>query len=513
MAPSSPSTTAATTTSEANKKPLHVVFIHLDLGIGGAEQLVLQLATASQDLGHKVDIVTTRCDQDHCFSAVKKSPLEGRLANNVHLFGQWIPTNLFGIATAFCSTIRMLYLTLQVCRCRNNLTSANTDTVVVLDVLPTSIPLLRRWLPSCGVLFYCHFPDKLLLQRQGGIAKQGYRKLLDALEESTMRQADTLVVNSNFTLSQVHDVFPSLLHKDIKVLYPALDTSKMIQANNEAKTATSPIVSLNRFERKKNIGLLLETFALLKKTYQQSIKVGAGASSNSISLPLPPVIIAGGYDTKNVENVQYRGELQVLCEQLNLLQEVTFLLDISDDTRAELFQMALCVVYTPDREHFGIVPLEAMYAGTPVVAVHSGGPTETVRDGVTGFLRESTPEAFGQALQEFIQTPTLATQMGKAGRDHVEDKFGTRRFRDEWKVLVKETLSRRKVTSIDSNCNNSNNSNKYSLWRNSGMYFSEALAALGVCLLITWVLRQMGLIGPVQSIWGAFRKSVLGDEL
>ena len=67
--------------AQAPTAPIHVVFVHLDLGIGGAEQLVIQLAKASQDLGYRVDIVTTRCDQDHCFAAVKEP--DGVLSNNV----------------------------------------------------------------------------------------------------------------------------------------------------------------------------------------------------------------------------------------------------------------------------------------------------------------------------------------------------------------------------------------------------------------------------------------------
>ena len=47
-------------------------------------------------------------------------------------------------------------------------------------------------------------------------------------------------------------------------------------------------------------------------------------------------------------------------------------------------------------EHFGIVPIEAMYCRLPVVAVNDGGPTETVVDGLTGFLCQPNPESFAQ---------------------------------------------------------------------------------------------------------------------
>lgn len=456
-----------------------VVFIHLDLGIGGAEQLVLQLATASLDLGYSVDLVTTRCEQDHCFSSVKLP--DGRLSQNLFIYGGWIPPNILGVATALMSTLRMIFLTWQVTR------KHKSADVIVVDVLPTSLPLLLSWLPTAGILFYCHFPDKLLLQTQGGTAKRFYRKILDGMEESTMGLADTLVVNSKFTLGQVQKHFTSLSQRPIGVLYPALDTSNMVQSTQKPKTQHSAIVSLNRFERKKNIGLLIEAYAYVQKTYP--------------SQELPNLVIAGGYDTQNVENVEYRAELNKLRERCGVT--VDFRMDISDEERASLFQTALCVVYTPDKEHFGIVPLESMYAGTPVLAVNSGGPTETVLNNKTGFLRDPTPEAFGEALISLIKSPEMATLMGKAGRIHVEETFGTDRFEKEWKVLVEETKERQgKVREP-----------KLILWVNTSTYILEALLAFFTTMLLTWFLRQVGVLSPSQSILGAVRSGLMGDEL
>jgi len=50
-----------------------------------------------------------------------------------------------------------------------------------------------------------------------------------------------------------------------------------------------------------------------------------------------------------------------------------------------LLRNAECVLYTPENEHFGIVPCEAMYSGVPIIADKSGGPRESVGDGC-GYL-------------------------------------------------------------------------------------------------------------------------------
>lgn len=103
---------------------------------------------------------------------------------------------------------------------------------------------------------------------------------------------------------------------------------------------------------------------------------------------------------------------------------------------------ALCVVYTPHREHFGIVPLEAMYAGSPVIAVNSGGPKETVVHEETGLLVENTVEGFASALEQMVNNPTGAVEMGRKGHERVVANFGLDTFRARWADIVEETMER-----------------------------------------------------------------------
>ena len=336
---------------DKSTKPLHVVFLHLDLGIGGAEQLVVNLAlaslpresqnanikpsnssadsvTSSTSLNGRVSIFTTHCNQNHCFDAVNKTTEPpGILASSVHVVRDFLPVTIFGKGTAFCSTIRMIYLSFMARRMY-----PDAD-VFVLDVLPTPIPYLVQ--RSKCVVYYCHFPDKLLTRDTvngvaaaaptgnakggGGVKsmvksqfKQQYRKVLDYMEEWTMSYADLICVNSNFTKTEVTSAFPSLkinLQKQkngsengtsddadtdadslMKVLYPAIDLDKFIQPDfarkerllNASNDRTeTPIVSLNRFERKKNIQVLLHAYA----SVYEELK-----TRNQLTL-LPPLVI------------------------------------------------------------------------------------------------------------------------------------------------------------------------------------------------------------------------------
>ena len=61
--------------SRSDVKPQSIVFFHPDLGIGGAERLIIDAAVGLQDLGHKVVIYTSHCDPQHCFYEARDGEL------------------------------------------------------------------------------------------------------------------------------------------------------------------------------------------------------------------------------------------------------------------------------------------------------------------------------------------------------------------------------------------------------------------------------------------------------
>lgn len=99
--------------------------------------------------------------------------------------------------------------------------------------------------------------------------------------------------------------------------------------------------------------------------------------------------------------------------------------------RQRTLLLAACqaVVYTPQHEHFGIVPLEAMASGRPVVAVNNGGPTESIVSARTGYLCDPTPAAFADAYQRLLDK-AVAERLGVAARKHVVRMFSRTAFGD-----------------------------------------------------------------------------------
>ncbi|MFN8528488.1 MAG: glycosyltransferase family 4 protein [Anaerolineae bacterium] len=89
------------------------------------------------------------------------------------------------------------------------------------------------------------------------------------------------------------------------------------------------------------------------------------------------------------------------------------------------------VVCSSDFESYGMVNIEAMASGKPVVSTRRGGPSETVVDGETGFLVDpKDPDALADRVVTLLRDPDLRARMGAAGRARVERLFSARAMAD-----------------------------------------------------------------------------------
>jgi alpha-1,3/alpha-1,6-mannosyltransferase len=154
--------------------------------------------------------------------------------------------------------------------------------------------------------------------------------------------------------------------------------------------------------------------------------------------------MAGGYDERVKENVEHYQELKQLRQSLGLADHVSFLRSFTDRQKLALLKSCTCLLYTPDKEHFGIVPIEAMYMQKPVIAVASGGPLETITDGETGFLCKPEPEAFAAAMKKFGEDCGLAQGMGQKGRQRVEEMFSFAQFTQKLNSVVEGLVGEHK---------------------------------------------------------------------
>jgi glycosyltransferase involved in cell wall biosynthesis len=141
-----------------------------------------------------------------------------------------------------------------------------------------------------------------------------------------------------------------------------------------------------------------------------------------------------------------RPRLESLARQLGVTDHVLFTGEINDSElvslyrRSELFVLpARTVVNSPNPkgEGFGIVFLEAMAFGKPVVGPMHGAPAEIIRDGETGLLVDpEDPVSVADALSTLLDNPDVALAMGKAGRNYVTANYSHCAFRDKLRAAL-----------------------------------------------------------------------------
>ena len=120
------------------------------------------------------------------------------------------------------------------------------------------------------------------------------------------------------------------------------------------------------------------------------------------------------------------------------LSGVVEALEPLDDARyAGLLAGARLVAYPSIDEPFGLVPLEAMAQGRPLLASRGGGPAESVVDGETGVLVDPLdPTAMADALVALWRGPARCEALGRAGRAHFERAFTLERFLDRFEAAL-----------------------------------------------------------------------------
>jgi len=125
--------------------------------------------------------------------------------------------------------------------------------------------------------------------------------------------------------------------------------------------------------------------------------------------------------------------------------QVLFLLSVPGLIKEVLLRKASLLVYTPTNEHFGIVPVEAMQHGVPVLAANTGGPLETIVEGKTGWLRDvSISEEWTAVMRKVLYEldDTSLKVVGHNGRERVKQHFTratmAKRFQHEIEDMARE---------------------------------------------------------------------------
>ncbi len=190
------------------------------------------------------------------------------------------------------------------------------------------------------------------------------------------------------------------------------------------------ILFVGRIQPIKGLDCLLRALAILIEKSR--------ISSRDLSL----LIIGGDLDNGgNAANGQVK-RLKNLTAQLGLDSMVTFLGPQPQGLLPYFYSAAKVCVLPSLYESFGMVALEAMACGSPVIASRVGGLNNTIRHGKTGFLiPEGNAAALAEKIDLFLQDDSLRNRMGRNGVQHAK-KYSWENIADQITSLYRQVLSR-----------------------------------------------------------------------
>lgn len=198
---------------------------------------------------------------------------------------------------------------------------------------------------------------------------------------------------------------------DTRVFHPGPEPSP---ATVGARARPYRILVIGRLVTRKGIGNVIEAAA---------------------QLPDVEVVIAGGPPPDRYDADPEVQRLRQLAESLRLSDRVVFLGSVDRQEVPALIRVSDAVVTVPWYEPFGIVPLEAMACGRPVVGSAVGGLLDTVVPGGTGELvPPRDPAALAAALRSLLDDPERRRRYGETGRARAVERY-------DWSTVVADTAA------------------------------------------------------------------------
>ncbi|MED1782201.1 DUF1957 domain-containing protein [Brevibacillus fortis] len=233
-------------------------------------------------------------------------------------------------------------------------------------------------------------------------------------ERSLTQSSDSIIVCSKYMESEVVRLFgtpPSqlrVIHNGVDLI-PLPDVNRE-QLRQELVIGDGPVLFfVGRLVQEKGVHLLMEAMARLRDDF-----------------PHAKLLVAGRGPMQD--------EWKQLVHQMGLSEQVRFLGFVDDVRRNELFALADVAVFPSLYEPFGIVALEAMALGTPVLVADTGGLREIVRHGENGaMMYTGDPESLTNQLRWLLRDPDQRHQLAQTAKQDVKQFYN-------WTILASQTI-------------------------------------------------------------------------
>lgn len=312
------------------------------------------------------------------------------------------------------------------------------------DVLLPYMPefgdyLARRWLVEPPDVAHAHFWMSGLAAHRGahgtgipvlqtfhalGIVKRRHQGASDPSPPSRLRLEAGLARDAALIVATCSDEVAELAALDvpaqrIAVVPCGVDLDRFTpNGPRAARGGRHRILSLGRLVERKGVGTTIRALP---------------------EVPGAELVIAGGGDA--IADAEL-ARLAALAQACGVRDRVRLVGQIARQDVPALLRSADVVVSVPWYEPFGMVPLEAMACGVPVVASAVGGHLDTLLDGRTGALvPPRDPAALAQRLRELLADPGRLATIGSAAAARARSRYGWVRVASETELLYRRVLA------------------------------------------------------------------------
>lgn len=262
------------------------------------------------------------------------------------------------------------------------------------------------------VIRYCHTPPRTPYDRFQELGsdsriKQAYAFVARVLHEHTTDFTDAYIANSELIAKRMRKYWG----RDAdEVIYPPVDTDAFQPSKNGAQNGL--YVTWSRLEPAKRIDEIVRAFHGLD---DDLIVVGDGSQREEIEQ------LADGHENIHIHGYAELSELRALISK------------------------AEATVFNARNEDFGLVPIESMACGTPVLAINDGFQAHQIRDGVNGVRYDDPdPETIRSAVREFDGVAWSEDELREFAEQFSED-----RFRREIAEIVEKTIEETRITETE----------------------------------------------------------------
>ena len=379
------------------KKILKIAIFH-NLPSGGAKRSLYEWVKRLYQ-HHTIDLYSYSCTSEE-FLDIRP------YINNRFLYGNDLPKSTgYNPLKKIQLFKELIWFTKEMAE---DINKRSYDVVFVHHCTFVQSPLVMQYIKR-PILYYCQEPFRRVYEPRPldtssianlckDILLRQTDRFLKKIDEKSVLSADLVLANSNYSKGMIQRAYDI----ESKTCYLGVDLDRFERITEKQKEYE--VISVGRLDPVKGHDFIIKSVGMLDERIRPKVKLVC----DSI-------------------NEEYKEELLFLAKQLKVVCSIK---QAKGEEMPGIYNKATLTVFAPHREPLGLVPLESMACGVPVVSVAEGGIKETVKNGVTGILTDRSPNSFAEAMESLLRDDEKRSSMGEAGISYIKKNWS-------WEVSVR----------------------------------------------------------------------------